>query len=183
MGLRPFGVMSESEARCANPRCPTHPIIIDDYDLPSERRRPCPVCGSRSRAFSRLIRDSATTSDSASASVRPDARITEVRAVTQAAAVLTAESALTAEAEVFPGRLTLLGLPATHELVVIFADLIDEPDPPCIIEIQSPDGTLLAMGAGKNPADALSVLFERMLPPSSSERYDPAEDESLPDDE
>jgi hypothetical protein len=173
--------MSESEARCANPRCPTHPIIIDDYDLPSEQRRPCPVCGSRSRAFSRLIRDSATISDSVS--VHTDAGMAEVRAVTQAAAVLTAESVLTAEAEVLPGRLTLLGLPATHELVVVFADLIDEPDPPCIIEIQSPDGRLLTMGAGKNPADALSVLFERMLPPSSSERHDPVEDEPLPDDE
>ena len=130
-----------------------------------------------------MISDSAATGDSDSDSVRTHAGVAEARAVVQAAAVLTTESELTAEAKVVPGRLTLLGLPATHELVVVYADLVDEPDPPCIIEIQSPDGKLLAMGAGKNPADALSVLFERTLPPSSSERHDPAEDEPLPDDE
>jgi hypothetical protein len=115
--------------------------------------------------------------------VQAHAGVAEARAVAQAAAVLIADSTLAAQAEVLPRRLTLLGLPVTHELVILYADLLDQPDPSCIIEIQTRDGELLASGAGLTPADALSVLFERMLPPSSSERHDPADDEPLADDE
>lgn len=107
----------------------------------------------------------------------------EVTAVVQSAAIVTADSAPGDQTGVLPSRLTLLGLPATHELRILYADLLDESDPPCIIEIQSVDGETLAMGAGMTPADALSVLFERMLPHSSSERHDPASEESLLDDE
>src|SRR5436309_7018902 len=120
MGQPPFRVMSESEARCANPRCPTHPIIIDDYSLPSDQRRPCPACGSRARAFTRLVSDSAPAIDSISTSIQTHAGVAEA-AVVQPAAIVTAESVPGGQAEVLPRRLTLLGLPATHELVLRYA--------------------------------------------------------------
>jgi hypothetical protein len=123
-------VMSESEARCANPRCPTHPIIVDDYHLPAEQRHPCPACGSRARAFTRVVSDSAPAIDSVSTSIQTHPSVAEATAVVRPAAIATANSVPGGQASVLPRRLTLLGLPATHELRILYVDLLDEPDPP-----------------------------------------------------
>lgn len=79
--------------------------------------------------------------------------------------------------------LAFAGLEVTHEIAVRYVDLGEPPDPACLIEIVSPDGIVLASGGGSTPADALSVMFERMLPPSSSEAHDPDDDEITLDDE
>jgi hypothetical protein len=75
-----------------------------------------------------------------------------------------------------------MGLPVTHEIVVVYSDLSDQPDPACIIEVQSPTGELLAMGGGPTPADALLAMLERMLPDSSSQAIQDADEPPLPDD-
>jgi hypothetical protein len=82
-----------------------------------------------------------------------------------------------------PARLTLAGLDATHEIIVRYYELLPDDDSPCIIEIvDGTNGEILATGGGATPADALSVMFERMLPPSSSEYLSDADEEPLPDD-
>ena len=88
---------------------------------------------------------------------------------------LSAKASLGATSEVSTpaGKLTLLGLPVTHELFVLFADLSDDPDAACVIEVQTSAGELLVSGVGETAADALASLFEHMLPPSSSEYIDP----------
>jgi hypothetical protein len=149
----------------------------DDLALSREDRAPCPVCGSKARVSTTRLYENMYMTDSV------DIQVTPAPAVI-GEAHLAAAATLTASGEVLPKtKLTLLGLPVTHEIVLKFADLLPEPDPPCIIEIQSPEGDLLNMGAGLTPADALSSLFEQMLPESSSERINIADEPPLPDDE
>lgn len=95
---------------------------------------------------------------------------------------LNATGTLTAEATVTrPSKLQLAapGLDVSHGVVVLLADLTDEPDAACVIEVQDLDGELLVSGVGKTPADAVSLVFEHMLPPTSSEYLPP--DEGMPD--
>jgi hypothetical protein len=74
-------------------------------------------------------------------------------------------------------KLTLAGLPVDHQIVVSYVELADEPNPPCMIEVSTPSGEHLASGIGKTPGDALSYMFERMLPPSSDEYVGPGEED------
>lgn len=168
--------MRSSRARCGNPACPTKPIIEGEDDrTPYDQRRPCPVCNSRARLFARAVTDSVGAVDmvaTATLSVGgPNAA---------GAAALSAIATLTATGEVSTpaSKVTLLGLPVTHELVVLYADLSDDPDAACVIEVQTASGELLVSGVGETAADALASLFEHMLPPSSSEYLDP--DDGMP---
>ena len=185
MATQHHGRMSKT-TRCGNPDCPTQPIIEpDDSGLPTERRSPCPECGSQARSVSVTINSpvavaSATAPDSVQITAEDSGTLTGHESVAYLAvtATIIANSEVTTAAP----RLTLLGLDVSHEIVVKFADLQPEPDSPCIIEIQDSEGRLLAMGAGETPADALSVMFEQMLPPTSSEHRDMADQDTPLDD-
>lgn len=167
--------MSSSRARCGNPACPTRPIIDGEDDrTPYDQRQPCPVCQSRARLFARAVTESVGAVDMVATST-----LSVGGPVAGAgAAALSGSGTLTASGEVGApaSKLSLLGLPVTHELVVVFADLADEPDAPCVIEVQTAAGELLVSGIGDTAADALAALFEHMLPPSSSEYIDPSDD-------
>jgi hypothetical protein len=159
--------VSENDTYCGNPACPTNPPIAERSDLPVELRQPCPACGSLSRRFVRMVQESVLSGSG-----------------TLSAGGLAVTATITAEAGVIPAaKLSLHGLPVTHEIVVVYSDLSDQPDPACIIEVQTREGGFLAMGAGLSPADALSNMFERMLPDSSSEAIRDQDEPPLPDDE
>ncbi len=163
-------VMRSSRARCGNPACPTKPVIEGEDDrTPYDQRQPCPVCQSRARLFARAVTDSVAAVDLVATSTL------SAGGPTAGVVALSAKGILGATGEVSTpaGKLTLLGLPVTHQLIVLFADLSDDPDAACVIEVQTSAGELLVSGVGETAADALASLFEHMLPPSSSEYIDP----------
>jgi hypothetical protein len=134
--------MSENYTSCGNPACPTKPPIAERSDLPTELRQPCPACGSLSRSFAALVQESVLSGSG-----------------TLSAGGLAVTATITAEAGVIPAaKISLHGLPVTHEIVVVYSDLSDQPDPACIIEVQTREGELLAMGSGLSPADALLLV-------------------------
>ncbi len=168
--------MRSSRAQCGNPACPTRPVIEGEDDrTPYDQRQPCPVCNSRARLFAR------TVTDSVGAAVAMVATATlSVGGPNAGAMALSGTGTLAATGEVSTpaSKLTLLGLPVTHALVVLYADLSDDPDAACVIEVQTASGEPLVSGVGETAADALASLFEHMLPPSSSEYLDP--DDGMP---
>jgi hypothetical protein len=144
-----------SIVRCGNYDCPVKPNLPDEPSLTREQRTPCPACGSRTREF--LVAVSLTA---AAVSTSPSET----------------QSATGATAPVRP-RLTLLGFDITHEVHVRFSELDEyESDGACVLEVVTAEGEVLVSGVGENAADALAQVFERMLPPSSSE-FEPREED------
>jgi hypothetical protein len=189
-------------SHCGNPNCPEQPEIIpDDSGVDPAQRPPCPVCGSKARVVRIAVHAHAGLAEG-NGQAFDASPITSPALPPQPASRRrpqplpprrgrSAEPPWTTEVqpEVVPSRplgssmLSIVGLPVTTEYVIRYADLQPEPDAPCIFEICTLDGQLLSSGAGLTPADALSVMFEQMLPPSSSERVDPDDlDRQLDDD-
>ena len=167
----------ERSSNCGNPECPTgHQFPAEDATLPVEDRPPCPECGSLARSIGVTIGAPVAMASSSSLMGNGATRLADAQ--------LTGVGTVAAEVEVTraPKKLTILGLPVTHVIEVRYADLQPEVDAPCLVEIRNENGEVLAFGGGITPADALSVMFEQMLPPTSSEYVDLADDEPLPDD-
>lgn len=166
--------------RCANPECPLRPEIVpDDSRLTAEKRAPCPVCGSKSRAVSVSAADTAAATDSASATVA-HAGIAEAKAEAfDAQAQQTVTATIEASAEVHPKlRVSRLGLDITHEIIVRFSDLQPDPNGPCVIELLlASTGEVITSGVGDTAGDALAQLFNYMLPPDNNEYFDPSKPE------
>lgn len=185
--------MTESIVRCGNPQCPGQPENIpDDSMLADEDRRPCPVCGSRARAVVVVITDNASLTDT----IAPPAWILQnhmrrpmPRPPVRRSRTSSPPFPCDTTTEAPPTRslgwsmLSLVGLPFTHEIFVRYADLQVDIDARCVIEVCSMGGEVLAHGGGPTPADALSATFEQMLPPTSSEFIDMADEPGPPDDD
>lgn len=185
--------MTESLVRCGNPQCPEQPEIIPDNSmLADEDRRPCPVCGSRARAVVVVIAENASMTHT----IEPPAWIPQnhmrrpiplppVRRGRTSSPPYPSDTTTKAPPTRSLGwsMLSLVGLPVTHEIFVRYADLQVDIDAPCVIEVCSMGGEVLAHGGGLTPADALSAMFEQMLPPTSTEFIDTADEPDLPDDE
>lgn len=191
--------------RCGNDGCPSQPILDEDPTTPVERRQPCPVCGSRSRLFTISVGGALRTTGRANISVSGTAsgaagtaltsksdfgvtrNTTPSVALSSTSGLSVGEPRTPTDSELLADTpslsLAFVGLPVTHEIRVLYRDLSNEVDPYCIIEVTTASGSVLAAGGGATPADALSVMFERMLPPSSTEAYKPGDDEPVLDDE
>ncbi len=173
------------EIRCGNAHCPTRPLIAEEPSTAYEDRTPCPVCSSKSREFHVTVSSLLAPVDlTVGGSVQASAAVLSAPAVMTAGSV-DVDGSVEARPQSRPASplgLAFVGLPVTHEIVVKYRDLGEPPDPVCLIEISTREGTVLASGGGVTPADALSVMFERMLPPTSSEAHDPDDDPPLLDD-
>lgn len=155
--------------RCGNPDCPSQPEIVpDDSSASAEARVPCPDCGSKSRAVSIGVTDTAMATDKVSTIVK--AQVAAGRGTAFYAEVLTT----TATIPDTQPRLSLLGLDIRHEIIVRYSDLQDDPDGPCVIEVLiASTGAVIVSGVGETAGDALADVFEHMLPPDSQEYIDP----------
>lgn len=76
-------------------------------------------------------------------------------------------------------RLVCPGLDLSYGVRVLYAELTDEQDGACVIEVQDMEGNLIVSGVGQSTGDALAMVFNHMLPPSSGEYLPP--DDGMPE--
>lgn len=179
--------MTNEETWCGNPDCPEKPLIVGENDrTPYDQRQPCPVCGSRRRMFAIATHEHASGTDSAQATVyrqvAPGAGAAGHGSITlSASANLAGLVDITADGyvETAKPQLVVPGLDLSYGVRVLYADLTDEQDGACVIEVQDMHGNRIVSGVGESTGAALASVFEYMLPPTSEEYLPP--DDGMPD--
>ena len=180
--------MTNEETWCGNPECPEKPLIVGENDrTPYDQRQRCPVCGSRRRMFAIATHEHAGSMDSATATIHHVRASDNVRASDTASVSLSevaevnAVVEITADGVVEPAkpRLVCPGLDLSYGVRVLYAELTDEEDGACLIEVQDMDGNLIVSGVGESTGDALATVFHHMLPSSSEDYLEP--DDGMPE--
>ena len=116
--------------------------LDEPSDLPADAREPCPVCGSMARTFHVSITAVVEVSGSVAVTHVPASEVPADE---------------TPEAEAVRGRYR-----ATLDWQTL-------PDGTWLVQVFNSAGVLVDGGIGDNAEDALLELYERLIPPASSE--------------
>ena len=144
-------------------------------------------CAERLVACSRLLRTSTLAARTprrrrCTGRTRPGAGVAGHGSITlSASANLAGLVDITADGyvETAKPQLVVPGLDLSYGVRVLYADLTDEQDGACVIEVQDMDGNRIVSGVGESAGAALASVFEYMLPPTSDEYLPP--DDGMPD--